>query len=89
MNYTTHPGNYYCDRGMTQGWYRFEGDAGKQMASSCPPTDSCGTVATGWLRGGHPNVADGQVSGTVCFHIPKLDCCTYTKFIRVRNCGSF
>ena len=76
-----------CDSGMTHGWYRFEGAAGKQMASSCPPTNRSGTDATGWLRGGHPNVANGQVSKTVCFHWSS-NCCRWSTTIHM-SCGSF
>ena len=78
----------YCDSGITHGWYRFEGAAGKRMASSCPPMTRCNTYATGWLTGGHPNAADGQVSRTVCFHWTS-GCCEWSTTIQVRNCGSF
>ena len=58
------------------------------MASSCPPTYRCGTQAPGWLSGGHPSVADGQVSRTVCFHWNR-NCCLWSTNIQVRNCGSY
>ena len=29
---------------------------------ACPPVQRCNIDATGWLNGGHPTVADGQVS---------------------------
>ena len=86
ITYTTYHGS--CDRGMTHGWYRFEGAAGKRMASSCPPTLRCGTFVTGWLTGRHPIVSDRQVSRTVCFRHYRR-CCQWSTTIQVRNCGSF
>ena len=58
------------------------------MATSCPPGGRCGAVAPGWLNGGHPTVADGQVSRTVCFYYGN-NCCEWSTDIYVRNCGSF
>ena len=75
------------DNGIGPGWFRFEGSAGTRMATSCPPTDRCGTDAPGWLNGGHPTVADGQVGRTVCFHYSQ-NCCIWSTNIKVRNCGS-
>ena len=70
------------------GWYRFQGAAGRRMASSCPPVYSCNTKAPGWLNGVHPAEADGQVTRQVCFSWGS-DCCQGTIDIKVRNCGSF
>ena len=83
----TYSGTGYCDSGIGPGWFRFEGSAGTRMPTSCPPTARCGTAATGWLNGGHPTVADGQVSRTVCFHW--YNCCRWSTNIKVRNCGSY
>ena len=80
--------HYYCDRYIGPGWFRFDGAAGKRMASSCPPTRRCGTYTTGWLTGGHPSVADGQVTRRVCFHW-WANCCRRSTNIKVRNCGSY
>ena len=77
----------YCDSGIGPGWFRFEGSAGTRMPTSCPPRGRCGASATGWLNGGHPTVADGQVSRTVCFHW--IGCCEWSTKIKVRNCGSY
>ena len=77
-----------CDNGIGPGWFRFEGSAGTRIATSCPPTDRCRTHAPGWLNGGHPTVADGQVSRRVCFHIIR-NCCYWSRKIKVRNCGSY
>ena len=84
----TYSGSSYCDSGIGPGWFRFEGSAGTRMATSCPPTGRCATVAPGWLNGGHPTVADGQVSRTVCFHFSG-NCCLWSTNIKVRNCGSY
>ena len=77
-----------CDNGIGPGWFRFEGSAGTRMATSCPPTGRCGTSAPGWMNGGHPTVADGQVSRQVCFHWSG-SCCLWSTNIKVRNCGSY
>ena len=77
-----------CDDGIGPGWFRFEGSAGTRMPTSCPPYYRCGTCATGWLNGGHPTVADGQVSRQVCFHWTS-GCCEWSTNIKVRNCGSY
>ncbi|XP_015773267.1 PREDICTED: pancreatic secretory granule membrane major glycoprotein GP2-like isoform X2 [Acropora digitifera] len=79
---------YHCDSGIGPGWFRFEGSAGTRMPTSCPPYHRCGTYVTGWLNGGHPTVADGQVSRQVCFHYTS-SCCDWSKNIKVRNCGSY
>ena len=76
-----------CDSGIGPGWFRFEGSAGTRMATSCPPTSRCGTNAPGWMNGGHPTVADGQVSRQVCFNWG--NCCNLSINIKVRNCGSY
>ena len=80
--------SYYCDNGIGPGWFRFERSAGTRMATSCPRTFRCGTAATSWLNGGHPTVADGQVSRQVCFHW-NSNCCRWSTNIKVRNCGSY
>ena len=84
----TYSSDSYCDSGIGPGWFRFEGSAGTRMPTSCPPDYRCGTAATGWLNGGHPTVADGQVSRTVCFHYSQ-NCCYWSTNIKVRNCGSY
>ena len=85
----TYPNNNgYCDSAIGPGWFRFEGSAGTRMPTSCPPTHRCNTYATGWLNGGHPTVADGQVSRTACFHWSG-NCCLWSTNIKVRNCGSY
>ncbi|XP_078377310.1 pancreatic secretory granule membrane major glycoprotein GP2-like [Oculina patagonica] len=82
-----------CDDKLVPAWYRFQGAAGTRMPTSCPPDWRCGTVATGWLNGEHPSVAEGKVTRQVCFHM-NSDCCVnsnweWSNYIQVRNCGSF
>ena len=78
----------YCDSGLGPGWFRFQGSAGTRMATSCPYYQRCGTYYSGWLNGGHPTVADGQVTRTVYFR-GYNHCFYYATSIKVRNCGSY
>ena len=80
--------NVKCDRNLGPGWFRFQGSAGSRMATTCPPKNRCDTHSTGWLNGGHPSVADGQVTRRVCFHWSR-NCCNTSNNIRVRNCGVY
>ena len=70
------------------GWFRFQGSAGTRMATSCPAHQRCVTNNSGWLNGGHPSVADGQVTSTVYFR-GYSHCFYYSTNIKVRNCGSY
>ena len=83
----TLPAQQRCDSDLELGWYRFQGLAGDQMADKCVPMLRCGTVASGWLSGLHPTVADGVVVRQVCYSW--LSCCGYSDDIQVRNCGDF
>lgn len=76
-----------CDDKLND-WYRFEGDAGKQMATTCPPANRCDADIPGWLNGAHPTVAEGEVKRKVCFHQAE-DCCKKERSIQVKNCGSY
>ena len=69
-------------------WHRFVGDAGTKMPTQCVPDNRCGTVFSGWLKGGHPTLADGEVSSDVCFN-RQGDCCKESKKIKVKDCGSY
>ena len=84
---TTYGTGSLCDKNLNR-WYRFEGDGGTRMPTSCPPKNSCNTHATGWLNGEHPTVAEGKVTRQVCFHWVS-NCCHWTTNIQVINCGSF
>ncbi|XP_078382687.1 uncharacterized protein LOC144665329 isoform X1 [Oculina patagonica] len=77
-----------CDSSLGPGWFRFLGDAGTKMPTSCVPAYRCGTHAPGWLNGAHPTVTEGKVTRQVCFNWGN-NCCTWTINIQVRNCGDF
>ena len=74
-----------CDSGLPEAWYRFDGDAGTRMPTTCVDRNKCGTKFPGWLNGIHPTVEDGEVVREVCFNA-YLDCCSYRKSIKVKNC---
>ena len=76
-----------CDDGLSTGWYRFGGQAGSKMATSCVPGFRCATLAPSWLDGIHPTVAEGKVTRKVCYSVN--DCCLYSNYIEVVNCGKY
>ena len=75
-----------CDSSLGPGWFRFQGNAGTKMPTSCPAKTMCDTHATGWLNGAHPTEVDGKVTRQVCFHWSS-GCCNWSTNIQVRNCG--
>ncbi|XP_031555346.1 pancreatic secretory granule membrane major glycoprotein GP2-like [Actinia tenebrosa] len=84
-----HRGNTLkCDNTLVKGWYRFMGDAGTAMPTSCTRENYCGTHASGWMQGSHPTQAEGIVNRAVCYHWSSR-CCNWNNNIRVRNCGGF
>ena len=84
--FTAH--SYLGDHTLSAGWYRFSGGAGNRMADSCTDYLHCGAYWPGWLNGSHPAVADGNVQRRVCFG-QYWQCCYYSTYISVRNCGGF
>ena len=79
--------SYLCDANLN-GWYRFNGEAGTQMADSCVNMYYCGTESPGWLNGTHPDLNDGAVRRQVCFS--SFDnCCHHSNEITVQHCGGF
>ena len=76
------------DTNLGPGWFRFQGDAGNMMTTSCPSIRKCNTHATGWLNGTHPDVADGIVTRQVCFSYI-AGCCEWQTQIQVRNCSEY
>ena len=82
-------GKLKCDATL-RGWYRLQGDAGRQMMTTCPLINKCGGSYSAWLKGGHPTVAQGNVSKKVCINKHSGgDCCHFHFFITVKNCGSY
>ena len=67
------------------GWYRITGQAGYKLADSRIAPSHCGTAAAGWLTGGHPTVAQGEVARTVKFEW--TDGKERKAVIKVMNCG--
>ena len=53
------------------------------MTIQCVPVWRCGTASSGWLKGGHPTSADGEVSSDVCFN-RQGDCCKESKKIKIK-----
>ncbi|XP_015757473.1 PREDICTED: oncoprotein-induced transcript 3 protein-like [Acropora digitifera] len=54
-----------CDNTLGPAWFRFQGDAGTKMPTSCIPFNKCGAHATGWLNGTHPEKHEGNVTRRV------------------------
>ena len=80
-----------CDHGISTGWYRFVGDAGTQMSTSCIQNRrhrKCSTHGVSWLNGAHPTFDEGKVVRTVCFSWVG-GCCNRQRDIEVMNCGLF
>ena len=77
-----------CDKSLPHGWYRFQGNAGTKMPTSCVAPNKCSTHATGWLNGAHPSVEEGKVTKNVCFSWGS-NCCRWSINIEVINCGGF
>ncbi|XP_067046856.1 uromodulin-like isoform X1 [Acropora muricata] len=76
-----------CDRSLGPAWFRFQGDAGTKMPTSCISRNRCGTHAAGWLNGAHPEENDGKVTRQVCFSFST--CCTWSVNIQVKNCSGY
>ena len=78
-----------CDVSL-DGWYRFHGDAGRKMMTTCPSMNKCGGSYLAWLKEDHPTVAQGTVKKTVCLRKSEPgDCCSDFSFIYVKNCSSY
>ena len=50
-----------CDADIVPGWFPFRGEAGTQMATTCPPHWSCNSGEKGWMKGELPQ---WQVEGS-------------------------
>ena len=58
------------------------------MPETCTPGKHCGTHASGWLNGSHPNVVGQSVQRTVCFSFDN-NCCLTQTTIEIINCGMY
>ena len=85
-------GTLKCDDTL-YGWYRFQGDAGRRMMTTCPSINKCGGSFSAWLNDDHPTVAPGSVLKTVCISRKSTksggNCCHDKFLIKVKNCGSY
>ena len=81
-------GEVLCDNLLPEGWYRFVGAAGTKIPTTRVPAYRCGKDWSGWLKGAHPTVEDGEVKRKVCFSGRRTGC-TDKRNILVKNCGSF
>ena len=60
------------------GWYRITGGAGTKLADFPVTKKHCGTYVSGWMRGGHPTVFQGEVTRTVWnIRIKVINCNTH------------
>ena len=41
----------YCDRRITEGWYRVRSPAGNDIPTACVPEGYCNTIGTIWMDG--------------------------------------
>ena len=73
---------------LPEGWYRFVGAAGTKMPTRRVPAFRCGADWSGWLKGAHPTVGDGEVQRRVCFS-DRSTGCRDSKSILVKNCRSY
>ena len=82
-------GSPKCDVELN-GWYRFQGDAGRKMMTTCPSINKCGGRFPAWLGDYHPTVAQGSVKKQVCFRKSQPGhCCERGYMTDVKNCGSY
>uniref|UniRef100_UPI00398E7F10 uncharacterized protein n=1 Tax=Pristiophorus japonicus TaxID=55135 RepID=UPI00398E7F10 len=80
--------NTQCDQDLDHGWYRFKSSGGWKIPETAVPDYHCSTRAPGWLKGTHPTVGQGEVTGTVCFTWFGSPC-YYTREIKIKNCTSY
>ena len=78
------------DNNLVTGWYRFQGAAGDCMLDKCAVRWCCGTKLTGWLKGTHQTVHDGEVTREVCYAgTGQTLCCGTERQIKVKNCTGY
>ena len=85
---TNHASPLLCDKALGPAWFRFQGDAGTKMPTSCIPPNRCGTHAAGWLNGAHPREHEGKQTRQACFSW-RSGCCQWSVNIQVQNCSGY
>jgi len=86
--YNKQTGHSKCDNELAnKGWHRFQGAAGKKMATKSPGFKKCGADFPAWLNGAHPTVAEGTVRRYVC--INKGGECGARSVVDAKNCTSY
>ena len=88
IDYITPLGSELCDYKLPAGWYRFVGAAGTKLPTTHVLAHRCGADCSGWLKGAHPTVEDGEVQRRVCFS-DRSTGCRGSKSILVKNCRSY
>lgn len=88
-NFASNETRYHDDK--LNGWYRFGGDAGTKIPTTCVKTEHCGGNGAGWMNGTHPTVAEGKVARKVCYNVGLPKCCWQIAIddIEVINCGQY
>ncbi|XP_059815959.1 uncharacterized protein LOC132387603 isoform X3 [Hypanus sabinus] len=81
-------GEWKGDKNLAVGWYRFNSSGGSKIPEMVVPQGCCCGKKSGWLKGPHPNVGEGEVTRTVCFSKDENPCEKNQK-IRVKNCSGY
>ena len=71
------------------GWYRMMEPAGTMIPEEPPRENYCGTDATGWLNGSHPNQIGEKVVREVCFNWGDNNCWRKTNITIIKCSGLF
>ena len=74
-----------------EGYYRMMEPAGTQLSEYAPGWGHCGTGATGWLNGSHPEMSGEEVDRKVCIDADrgnKRDC-YFGRDIKITNCKGY
>uniref|UniRef100_A0A3B1J4V2 UMOD/GP2/OIT3-like D8C domain-containing protein n=1 Tax=Astyanax mexicanus TaxID=7994 RepID=A0A3B1J4V2_ASTMX len=76
-----------CDDNFNwNGWYRLlYNGMNIRMPESCINYNRCGTFATFWLNGSHPQISDGIITRQACGSWTS-GCCQYSVSIQVKAC---
>ena len=69
-------------------WYRFSGEFGGQLPTTCVVENHCGAQAPGWLNGSLPSREAGIVRREVCFYANE-DCCHTKTTVFIRQCVGY